>query len=147
MDTGEVSVDVESFTAPSLCKIPLPPIRGDPHPAPPTPEPGPPATAPKTLDFALDDDPWLYPNSTLAAVLLSTSPSYVGESTPSSEPDRTPERWVCLLLRPDVDADAGTVARDGARGEGGICELRETGTEVVDAPSSVSGSLSSSDLY
>ena len=159
VDKGEVSVDVESFATPSLLIVTYPPTRGDADILP--------------LELG--------PNSMLAAVLLSTSPSYVGESMPSSDSDMTPERLFCrremllppvrplplrpaptatprptdapVLVVPEPEPDASAGEREGpedvcpsGEGEDGICEFRDAGMEMVDAPSSVNGSLSSSDL-
>jgi hypothetical protein len=73
-------------------------------------------------------------------VLDSTSPSYVGESTPASESEtRLCARW-CLPRKAD----------EGLRLRGLLLEVewREMaiGTDMTEWASSVSGSLSSSDL-
>ena len=68
-----------------------------------------------------------------AVVLDSISPSYVGESIPSESDSRLDASWCRARLPEALDP---------------LCsfELCLTGTDTKDAPSSVSGSLSSSDL-
>lgn len=75
---------------------------------------------------------------------VSTSPSYVGESTPSS--DTTPDRWGLCRMRDALERLAITTLRDCASGEVGVCWLREVDAKITEAESSVIGSLSSSDL-
>lgn len=84
------------------------------------------------------DDEW---PSAPAVVLDSMSPSYVGESIPSESERRLEASW--CLVRPveeglKWDERAPLVL---------LCLGMATGTETADAPSSVRGSLSSSDLY
>lgn len=77
----------------------------------------------------------------LEAIVDSISPSYVGESVPSSASDSTLDARLCFA-RGGFDEAAGCF-EEGLVGAG----VRGVGTDKTLAPSSVRGSLSSSDLH
>ena len=81
-----------------------------------------------------------------AVVLDSTSPSYVGESTPSSE-DKIEATSACRVLIGAEGAGWGRIVEfwGGRGGAEGLREEAEVATDTVDAASSVRGSLSSSE--
>ena len=76
-------------------------------------------------------------------MLLSMSPSYVGESTPSSEDTSTDAR-TCRRAAP-APAPGALVVDDRERAFVFVFEGAAAWTDTADAPLSVSGSLSSSD--